>query len=224
MPSLGAFKTAKSIEEALESAQEQQVPILVTYEIPASRIENTVINMTVEGRAVYLALDPEAEGLETQLARFQLRRFNGSLLDQHGNVLKKALVTSNDMVEAVENHSDLVEASRAQFEQSLSDGRRLVDERRFKKALRVLSVFAFAQGVPEAQAGNALFEQVAQVAMDAYRALLEGAPDFAADGADKEQRDAWVKKLRKFSRVWKASPAGRAARQQAQEWKALPLE
>ena len=224
MPRLGAFKTTTNQTKAFEAARQTKVPVLITYQIPESRIENPVVNLTVEDKLVYLALDPNDEDLETQLSRFQLRKFGGSLVDRHGNVLKKGLLTSNDMVEAYENLSDLISESRARFAQSLEKGRRLVEDREYKKALRVLKIFAFAEGFPEAEAGKALFEEAAGVAQEAYQALLAEAPQLTQGGAELEEcRDAWVKKLRGFSRAWKGSPAARAAKLNAKETKALPL-
>jgi hypothetical protein len=113
------------------------------------------------------------------------------------------LTESDDIVEAVYYIDELIAEQIDMWSEAIDKGRKMVEDGRYRDAVRVLQVFAFAAGSKEAAEGKKLFDIVAREASAELEKIVSGAGGELDAGARKKL----IANLTEFIARWPKTPA-----------------
>jgi len=203
---------AKNLKTALKEAEKREVPLVITYCFPDSKIGREVRELTgKEGKVVFLSIGSKDKNAFEFKQRFDLIKAGAVLTDEFGNTLRSGLKNSEEIAEAYYELDDLMADRYQAWSKAIKKGKLLIKQGQSPEAAAVLKVFAFAAGTNLAKEGKSLFDKVAREASDEYEKLVADNRDKKAKEIDKKTRDTLLTALTAFVRKWPGTPAAFSA-------------
>lgn len=205
---MGVLTKAKDFGSALKEARIREVPLVVAFELPDSKIANDLRELTgKEGDLVFLSIDKKSKDAEAIRRRYDLAKPGAVMTDEFGNLLATDLAESDDIVEAFYDIDELIAEQMENWNEALSKGSQMVKNGQYQNAAGILQVFAFASGSDEATEGKKLFDIVARAAS----AELEKIVGNTTSELDSKAKKELTASLKKFIARWPKTPAAFSA-------------
>ncbi|MFH2002073.1 MAG: hypothetical protein ABIK28_20535 [Planctomycetota bacterium] len=133
------------------------------------------------------------------------------MTDEFGNLLKRGLKNSEEIVEACYELDELIADRHTAWGKAIEKGGLLIEQQKYSDAAHVLKEFAFASGTDRAKEGKRLFEKVATVASKELEKLLAGTRDQEVKTLDRKTRESLLAALDLFIEKWPKTPAAFSA-------------
>lgn len=209
---MGVLTKAKDFESALGEARIREVPLVVIYELPDSKITNDLRELTgKEGDLVFLSIDKKSKDAEAIGRRYDLGKPGAVMTDEFGNLLATDLAESDDIVEAFYYIDELIAEQLENWNEAIAKGRKMVKNGQHQDAAGILQVFAFASGSKEATEGKKLFDIVARAASAELEKIVGNSKPDETSELDAKARRELAASLAKFIARWPKTPAAFSA-------------
>ncbi len=197
--------SAPSLEEAFAAAKKEDLPVLISYDIPNRVIQDKVRRLIQEKKIIYLAIASGHKDEDIIKKHYELRYLEACLCNIHRNPIKNHLQDCDEMFKAVSN----VKHHQSQWDKlaklRLADGKRLFNNGDYSTAAQRLCIFAFSHGGAGVIEGKALFAKLNLRATDEYtqwKEILKHKPI-------QQKKDA----IKKFIKLWPNTDASAIANQ-----------
>ena len=205
---MGVLTKAKDLKSALKEANILEVPLVIAFQLPDSKITNDLRELTGKvGELVFLSVDKKSKNAKSIGRRYDLVKPGAVMTDEFGNLLATDLADSDDIVDAFYSIDELIAEQLENWNGAITKGRQLVKNGQYQNAAGILQVFAFASGSKEATEGKKLFDIVARAASEKLEKIL-GNTSGELDAKAKRELSA---SLTKFTTDWPKTPAAFSA-------------
>jgi hypothetical protein len=192
----------------LKEAKEKELPVVIAFDIPDDKITGDVKDLTGdEGKIIFISMNSKDKDAVAIKHRYGLNKAGAVLTDEFGNLLKRGLTTSDEIVDAYYELDELVAGAYQAWTEAIRKGETLIKKKQYPEAAKVLHIFAFATGTDEAEKGKKLFGEVAKVASQEFEALAAETKEAEAGSLDSKTRKALITKLSDFIAKWPGTEA-----------------